>query len=59
MTKLQSLFYSLICKIVINFVIESISSVAGIDTFHLSLFVDLTPIIFYVFALGLLLFFYF
>ena len=56
MTKLQSLFYSLICNIVINLFIESISSVTGIDSFNLSLLVDLIPIIIYVFPLWLFFF---
>ena len=59
MTKLQSLFYSLICNIVIVLVIDSISSVIGIDSSCLSLIMDLIPIILYVLSLGLLLFLYF
>ena len=57
MTKLQSLFYSLICKIVIDLVMDSISSVIGVDSSYLSLFIDLIPIIIYVFSLGLVPFF--
>ena len=52
MTKLQSLFYSLICNIVIVLVIDSISSVIGIDSSCLSLIMDLIPIILYVLSLG-------
>ena len=53
MTKLQLLFYSLICNIVIVLVIDSISSVIGIDSSCLSLIMDLIPIILYVLSLGL------